>query len=57
MAEECKDLRIKHLDQSTVPWNLKGKETNIEQIPIPWNVLKYQRLTIFSVFQWKIKKH
>ncbi|XP_052083276.1 uncharacterized protein LOC127720629 [Mytilus californianus] len=23
MAEECKELRTKHLDQSTVPWNLK----------------------------------
>ncbi|CAC5356932.1 unnamed protein product [Mytilus coruscus] len=23
MVEECKELRTKHLDQSTVPWNLK----------------------------------
>ncbi|CAG2233568.1 unnamed protein product [Mytilus edulis] len=25
MAEECQELRSKHLDQSTVPWNIRGK--------------------------------
>ncbi|XP_076075707.1 E3 ubiquitin-protein ligase DZIP3-like [Mytilus galloprovincialis] len=24
MEEECKELRAKHLDQSTVPWNIRG---------------------------------
>ncbi|VDI59786.1 Hypothetical predicted protein [Mytilus galloprovincialis] len=30
MEEECKELRSKHLDQSTVPWNIRGKDTKVQ---------------------------
>ncbi|XP_052083265.1 ankyrin-1-like isoform X2 [Mytilus californianus] len=29
MDEECKDLRTKHLDQSTVPWNIREQNSQI----------------------------
>lgn len=31
MLDECKELKIKILEQSTVPWDIKGKHNILEQ--------------------------
>lgn len=30
MDEECTDLRMKYLDKTTVPWNIRGRDTTLE---------------------------
>ncbi|XP_076088574.1 E3 ubiquitin-protein ligase DZIP3-like isoform X2 [Mytilus galloprovincialis] len=48
MDKECKDLRMKHLDQSTVPWNIRGQQTLLQF----HNCQKYQdKRNIYQIFQ------
>lgn len=55
MNEECNDLRTKHLDNSTVPWNIRGKTRNLKIIQCNMDTTKLKLEHNFAILQFSIK--